>query len=312
MDILNLIRLVLSSGLPCCLLAIGVFLTFRILDFADMTAEGSLLLGGSTCVVLLFNGVPAIIATLCGMLVGGACGFITGCLNRLLKIPKLLSGIITMTASASLALLILGFSKTPFKFTSLVTLTNQKTIFSFLPATTFKGWQIPIVTSGIVILMIFVIYFFFGTEYGMAIRATGINERMAKAQGINTTVTTIACTTISNALIGLAGALICQIEASMNTASATGYLVVGLASILIGETVFGKRSFKNSLISICLGSIVYFTIISLATFVFHMPAELSKILYALLIVLALCLPMIKASIIKLWHKIFKKKTVEAE
>lgn len=312
MDILNLIRLVLSSGLPCCLLAIGVFLTFRILDFADMTAEGSLLLGGSTCVVMLFNGVPAPIATICGMLVGGACGFITGCLNRLLKIPKLLSGIITMTASASLALLVLGFSKTPFRFTSLVTLTDQKTIFSFLPASIFKGWQIPIVTSAIVILMIFVIYFFFGTEYGMAIRATGINERMAKAQGINTTVTTIACTTISNALIGLAGALICQIEASMNTASATGYLVVGLASILIGETVFGKRSFKNSLISICLGSIVYFTIISLATFVFHMPSELSKILYAVLIVLALCLPMIKEGIMKLWNKIFKKKTVEVK
>ena len=312
MDILNLIRLVLSSGLPCCLLAIGVFLTFRILDFADMTAEGSLLLGGSTCVVMLFNGVPAPIATICGMLVGGACGFITGCLNRLLKIPKLLSGIITMTASASLALLILGFSKTPFRFTSLVTLTDQKTIFSFLPASIFKGWQIPIVTSAIVILRIFVIYFFFGTEYGMAIRATGINERMAKAQGINTTVTTIACTTISNALIGLAGALICQIEASMNTASATGYLVVGLASILIGETVFGKRSFKNSLISICLGSIVYFTIISLATFVFHMPSELSKILYAVLIVLALCLPMIKEGIMKLWNKIFKKKTVEVK
>ena len=146
----------------------------------------------------------------------------------------------------------------------------------------------------------------------MAIRATGINERMAKAQGINTTVTTIACTTISNALIGLAGALICQIEASMNTASATGYLVVGLASILIGETVFGKRSFKNSLISICLGSIVYFTIISLATFVFHMPSELSKILYAVLIVLALCLPMIKEGIMKLWNKIFKKKTVEVK
>lgn len=312
MDILNLIRLVLSSGLPCCLLAIGVFLTFRILDFADMTAEGSLLLGGSTCVVMLFNGVPAPIATICGMLVGGACGFITGCLNRLLKIPKLLSGIITMTASASLALLILGFSKTPFRFTSLVTLTDQKTIFSFLPASIFKGWQIPIVTSAIVILMIFVIYFFFGTEYGMAIRATGINERMAKAQGINTTITTIVCITISNALIGLAGALICQIEASMNTASATGYLVVGLASILIGETVFGKRSFKNSLISICLGSIVYFTIISLATFVFHMPSELSKILYAVLIVLALCLPMIKEGIMKLWNKIFKKKTVEVK
>ena len=108
MDFVELIRLILTDGIPCCLLALGVFLTFRILDFADMTAEGSLLIGGATCGLLIKTGSPAIVATMVGMLAGGVCGFITGCLNRILKIPKLLSGIITMTASGSIALILFG------------------------------------------------------------------------------------------------------------------------------------------------------------------------------------------------------------
>ena len=301
MAITELIRLILSMGLPCCLLALGVFLTFRILDFADMTAEGSLLIGGATCALLIMHNVPPIIATLGGMLAGAMCGFITGCLNRLLKIPKLLSGIITMTASGSLALALFGLANGE-AFASEAQLGGFKTIFSFMSPQIFKGWQQVIVVAVIVAIVLSLIYFFFGTEYGMAIRATGINERMAKSQGINTTVTTIICVSISNAMIGLAGALIAQIDSGMNAQSATGYLVVGLASILIGETIFGKRSFKNSLISISLGSILYFTIFTLATFVFKMPTEMSKLLYAFLIVLALCLPMIKAGIIKLFNR----------
>ena len=305
MDILELIRLILTDGIPCILLALGVFLTFRILDFADMTAEGSMLIGGATCGLLIKQGSPAIVATFVGMLAGGLCGFITGCLNRILKIPKLLSGIITMTASGSIALMLFGIANNEV-FASEVAIPSNSTLFAFLDPKIFKGWQQAMVMGAIVAIILALVYFFFGTEYGMAIRATGVNERMAKAQGINTTVTTIVCVTISNAMIGLAGSLICQSNASMNTGSATGYLVVGLASILMGETIFGKRSFRNSLISISLGSILYFTIYCVATFVFNMPTDLSKLLYAVLIVLALCLPMIKASVIKLFHH-FKRR-----
>lgn len=310
MQFLSFLQLILNQGIPCCLLAFGVFLTFKILDFADMTAEGSLLIGGALCAVSIYNGVHPVLATILGMLGGAVCGLITGILNRLLKIPKLLSGIITMTATGSIALLIFG-TTTPNLFSASATLTKNgatlSTIFSCLPANVFKGWQVIIISALVISVVIGICYFFFGTEYGMAIRATGINERMAKAQGINTTLTTIICVTISNALIGLAGALIAQIDGGMYATSATGYLVVGLASILIGTTIFGQRSFKNSLISICLGSIVYFTIIALATFVFKMPSEMNKFLYAVLIVIALCLPMIKKGIITLWFKIFKKK-----
>lgn len=309
MDITELIRLILSMGLPCCLLALGVFLTFRILDFADMTAEGSLLIGGATCGLLISIGAPAILATFAGMLAGAVCGFITGFLNRILKIPKLLSGIITMTASGSIALLLFGLANGEV-FASQVTLsTDNTTIFSFLDPKVFKGWQQIIVVAVIVAIVLSAVYFFFGTEYGMAIRATGMNEKMAKSQGINTTHATIIGVSISNAMIGLAGALITQIDGGMTSQGATGYLIVGLASILLGETIFGRRSFKNSLISISLGSILYFTIISVATFVFKMPTDLSKLLYAVLIVFALCLPMIKKGISNLFNKL-KKKEVE--
>lgn len=303
MDITELIRLTLSMGLPCCLLALGVFLTFRILDFADMTAEGSLLIGGAACALMITKNVPPLIATFVGMLAGGVCGFITGFLNRVLKIPKLLSGIITMTASGSIALLLFGIANGRIFASEINGIDNSKTIFGFLDPKIFHGWQQVMVVAVIVAIVLAVAYFFFGTEYGMAIRATGINEKMAKSQGINTTVTTIICVSISNALIGLAGALIAQIDSGMNAQGATGYLVVGLASILIGETLFGKRSFKNALISISLGSILYFAIIMLATQVFKMPTDLTKLLYAFLIALALCLPMIKQAILKLWARI---------
>ena len=308
MDIAELIRLILSMGLPCCLLALGVFLTFRILDFADMTAEGSMLIGGATCALMINNNVPAIFATLIGMLAGGICGFVTGFLNRVLKIPKLLSGIITMTASGSIALLLFGLANKTVFASEIGGLEAKKTIFGPFDPQFFHGWQQVVVVGVIVAIVLAAAYFFFGTEYGMAIRATGINEKMAKSQGINTTVTTIVCVSISNALIGLAGALIAQIDGAMNAQSSTGYLVVGLASILIGETIFGKRSFKNALISISLGSILYFLIFNLATFVFKMPTDLTKLLYAVLIAVALCLPMIKTNILKL----FTRKKKEAE
>ena len=305
---MEFLRLILSDGLPCILLALGVFLTFRILDFADMTAEGSMLIGGASCALLLRHNTPAIVATIFGMLMGAVCGFITGILNRILKIPKLLSGIITMTASGTIALLLFGAANNEI-FASEATFSTDKTLWSFLDPSVFKGWQQVIFIGVIVVIIMAFVYFFFGTEYGMAIRATGINERMAKAQGINTTATTIICVSISNAMIGLAGALICQANHGFNMTSSTGYLVVGLASILMGETIFGKRSFKNSLISISLGSILYFTIYTLATSVWEMPSDMLKLFYAILIVIALCLPMIKEGTLKLFKRMGKKKEV---
>ena len=309
-DILNIIFNILTSGLPCCLLAIGVFLTFRLLDFADMTAEGSFLLGGSLTAACIYNGLNPFLATLFGMLVGVTCGIITGILNRVLKIPKLLSGIITLTASMSIAMLIMGVTRPEQIFASQIPLSlasGHQTIYSvFYPGNEWNKLVETLVMIVVVLIVMFAIYYFFGTEYGMAIRATGMNERMARSQGINTSVSTITCIAISNGLIGLAGALYVQDALSVSTVSATGYLVIGLASILIGEAIFGKRSFKNWLISVALGAIVYFTIITIAIRL-GFPTELKNLLYAVLITIALCIPLIKKGVASLFKNVGRRK-----
>ena len=306
MSFLNIILNILTSGLPCCLLAIGVFLTFRLLDFPDMTAEGSFLLGAAITGSTIYVGLNPFVATLLGLVVGIMCGIITGLLNRVLKIPKLLSGIITLTASASIAMLIMGISTPNQAFAMQVPISlaaGQKTIYSmFYPGNEWNRLVETLVMAFIVIGVIIVIYYFFGTEYGIAIRATGMNEKMARAQGINTDISTIACIAISNGLIGLAGSLYVQDTLNVSTISATGYLVIGLASILIGEAIFGKRSFKNWLISVALGAILYFTIITIALRL-GLPTQLKSLLYAILITIALCIPLFKKGFQNLAKKI---------
>lgn len=317
MDFVNILFNILTSGLPCCLLAIGVFLTFRILDFADMTAEGSFLLGAALTASLIYNHINPFLATFLGMIVGAGCGLVTGFLNRILKIPKLLSGIITLTASASIAMLIMGITTPGQIFYSQVplSLSSHQTIYSVFYSSKISASLAPfpwnkLVESLVMIIvvgiMIVTVYYFFGTEFGMAIRATGMNEKMAKSQGINTNISSIACIAISNALIGLAGALYVQDALSVSTVSATGYLVIGLASILIGEAIFGKRSFKNWLLSVSGGALLYFVIITIAIKL-GLPTELMSLLYAILITIALCIPLFKLGINKLKTKLERGK-----
>ncbi len=313
----NIILNILVTGLPCCLLALGIFLTYRILDFADLTAEGSFLMGATVTAAMVMHGINPFVATLAGCGAGAVCGFITGSLNRFLKIPKLLSGIITMTGAFSIVMLIMGLANgTSSHFGNLMTLniapdSPQQTIYSVFWLWDSTNSLITAAVMAVIVIIVMVgIYYFFGTEYGMAIRTTGLNENMARSQGINTTVASIVGVTISNALIGLGAALYVQQTWTVSTISATGYLVIGLASILIGEAIFGKRSFKNWIISVCLGSITYFVIITLAV-KFGFPTELKSLLYAILITIALCLPMIKKGIIELWFKCKSRRNKNA-
>ena len=316
-DFLSVVLNIFTMGLPCCLLALGIFLTYRLLDFADLTAEGSFLLGAALCGVMIYNGYNPWLATLLGFLVGFICGTITGVLNRYLKIPKLLSGIITMTAAASIAFLFFGMQNglvSPFAEQVSFSIKyggKQQTIFSLLYPWKFSEKTNSYVTPefpygdlikiavmlGVVGVVMFAIYFFFGTQYGMAIRATGMNESMAKAQGINTSLATIVCIAIANGLIGLAGALFVQSSRSATVTSAQGFLVVGLASIIIGETIFGKKSFKNWIISVALGAIFYYIIVNIAIRL-GLPTQLMSLLYAVLIVIALMIGLLKERIRK--------------
>ena len=293
--VLSVIFNILTSGLPCALLAMGIFITYRLLDFADLTAEGSFLIGGSLAIALIKIDVNPFLATFIAMLGGSACGLITGLLHTRLNIPKLLSGIITMTMTASLSLLILGITKEDSLFTNNVALMRENnTIYSlfYFEAELYQPLIKASIMLTVLVVVWIIIYFFFGTEYGMAIRATGMNEKMARSQGINTKRSIVIGVLISNTLIALAGALFCQDQRSCDIKVASGFLVVGLASILIGEAIFGKRSFKNWLISVCLGSVIYFVIITVAIEL-GFPTELKNLLYAILITIALCIPLFK-------------------
>ena len=320
MDFLDIVFNILSSGLPCCLLALGIFLTYRLLDFADLTAEGSFLLGAAMTGVLIYNGVNPFLATFLSIIVGALCGVLTGVLNRYLKIPKLLSGIITLTACASIVLIIMGIAKgneSIFKDQIAFKVgkgSTSQTIYSLFTPYRFNEdygiWQVVapwgeliklVIMLIVVCLTMVIIYFFFGTQYGMAIRATGMSEKMARAQGINTDLATIVCVALSNAVIALAGSLYVQEAKSVSQITATGYLVIGLASILVGEAIFGKRSFKNWLVSVTLGSIVYFIIVTIAVRL-GFPTELKSLLYAILITIALCIPLFKEGFKKLKKK----------
>ena len=306
--IVSVIFNILTSGFPCALLAMGIFLAYRLLDFADLTAEGSFLIGGALTLALIRVGFNPFVATFIAVIGGAICGFITGFLHTKLKIPKLLSGIITMTMTASIALLILGITKDGSLFHNNVSLVyGDNTIYSLFYFN--SGAFQPIIKAGIMLIIVliiwFIVYFFFGTQYGMAIRATGMNEKMAKSQGVNTERSIIVGVIISNALIALAGSLFCQEQRACDVKVGSGFLVIGLASILIGEAIFGKRNFKNWLISVCLGAIVYFIIVTVAIEL-GFPTELKNLLYAILITIALCLPLIKEGFSKIGKKGEKK------
>ena len=316
-----IIETIFTSGLPVCLIAIGIFLTFRLLDFADMTAEGSFLISAAITVVGLNNGINPFLVVLLAMLGGACCGALTGVLNRYLKVPKLLSGIITMTACGGIVYFIFGYDSIAGAFRGSAQLNNKADTIYKIFYNLNTGIPNPVIEILVmlffVVLIMFAIYFFFGTEYGMAIRSTGMNEKMAKAQGINTTICTIACIALSNALIALGGCLIFQEGGQVRIGVESGRLVVGLAAVLIGEAIFGKRSFKNWLISVALGAIVYYAIITLVLNVGsdeykNAMDSIKKLIYALLITLALCLPMIKQSISNAIEKHKKKKNIESE
>lgn len=310
---MSIISDILTNALPCCLLALGVFLTFRLLDFADMTAEGSILIGAAISVVTINHGLNPYLATLLSMVGGACCGIMTGVLNRFLKVPKLLSGIITLTACAGFVFLIFGFSKMEGKFLEFAQLDSTKDSIYTMLSGRLPGpgdlWEI-LVMLVIVVIIIVVVYFFFGTEYGMAIRATGMNEKMARAQGINTTIATIVCIAISNAIIALAGSMIFQEGSQIKVGAEAGRLVIGLSSVLIGEAIFGKRTFKNWIISVALGSLVYFSITTVIIYLGgDVMDQLKKLLYAAMIIIALCLPMIKKGLGKLFKRRPKIKEV---
>ncbi|MBO5868417.1 MAG: ABC transporter permease [Oscillospiraceae bacterium] len=254
MSLLKMLPDAAAQGLIWGILAIGVFITYKLLDFSDLTIDGSFCTGGAVAALLIINGTPVWVAMIAAFLAGALAGLITAILHTRMGIPPILSGILTQLALYSINLRIMGKSMLAVsvdKFPLLVSVRNQAE--SCLVAALF------------VAAIIAALYWFFGTELGCAIRATGANSKMSRAQGINTDTMTVIGLVLSNGLVGLAGGLYTQYLGSVTVNMGRGAIVIGLAAVIIGEVMFSKifRNFALRLTGVVLGAIIYYIVIAL-------------------------------------------------
>lgn len=284
----------LESGLIYALVALGVLISFRILDFPDLTADGSFPLGGAVCGISMVAGFDPWLATLFGALAGACAGVVTAWLHVSLKILQLLASILVMVALYSINLRIMGAPNIP--------LLGEETVYSAFINDANSYWMRPMVILVIVILAKFFLDWFFATETGLSVRATGANLRMAQAQGVNTAKMTIIGMAVSNALIALGGALFVQTQGGADISIGIGTIVIGLAAVIIGETLIPAKRMMWITLSVLLGAILYKFFIQLALSndalrqIGFGPQDLNLIT-ALLVVFALVLPQIKGRLL---------------
>ncbi len=279
-----------SQGILWGIMVLGVYITYKLLDIADLTVDGSFALGGSVCAVLVVAGVDPLIAVAAAMLAGMLAGAVTGFLHTVFEIPAILAGILTQIALWSVNLRIMGKSNTP--------LLQSDTIFSRMTELTGLSSAAASIIVGVIVAVAIIaaLYWFFGTEIGSALRATGNNEHMIRALGVSTAKTKMIALMLSNALVGLSGGLICQSQKYADIGMGTGAIVIGLAAIVIGE-VLGRLTpgkltgFKSRLVSAVAGSVVYFLIRAIVLQM-GMDANDMKLLSAVIVALALCVPVV--------------------
>lgn len=286
---LELMFSTVGQGLEWSVMAIGVFLTFRILDVADLSVEGTFPLGAAVAATSIAEGLGIIPGYLLAFLAGGVAGGVTGHLTTKLRIPALLSGILTMIGLYSVNLHVMGKAN--------VGLLQDETVFTIVEKLAPVGVAGSALIVGFILAFIVasIIYWFFGTEIGTAVRATGFNPQMARAQGINTDAMVVLGLVVSNALVAVSGATVAQANGFADVGMGTGTIVIGLASVIIGEVLFSPKSFKTSLIAVVLGSIVYRIVIALVLEMGMPPNDL-KLFTAVLVAIALSLPLLKTKL----------------
>ena len=286
MSVLLAMQGALSQGVLWGLMALGVYITYRILDIADLTVDGSFATGGAVCAVCVVNGVDPILALLLATIAGAVAGFVTGFLHTKCEIPAILAGILTQIGLYSINLRMMGRSNTP--------LLKSETLFKNISEMTglSSTWTALIIGIIVSVVIVAILYWYFGTEIGSAIRATGNNEQMVRALGVNTSVTKILGLMIGNALISLSGALVTQSQGYADIKMGIGAIVIGLASIVIGEVIFGQKgNFAFRLTSIIVGSIIYRIIVAIVLQM-GMNTDDLKLLTAILVAIALSVPVL--------------------
>ena len=287
---LDIVKGAVSQGLLWSIMAIGIYITYRILDISDLTSEGSFTLGAATLASLSVAGVHPLLALLMSMVAGGLAGLVTGLMHTKLKIPTLLAGILSMTGIYSVNLRIMGKAN--------VSLNNQETILSLVAKWLgLSGERDAALIVGIFFALVVVVllYLLLNTEFGYALRATGTNENMIRASGVNTNFTKVAGLVLGNALIALSGGLVCQYNGYADVAMGIGAIVIGLASVIIGEVFFGRSRIFLSLVGVVFGSIIYRIIVALVLRA-GFPANDMRLFTAILVAIAISLPQIKANL----------------
>ena len=283
--ILSSLQGAVGQGVLWGIMVLGIYITFRLMDIADLTVDSSLCTGGATSAVLILMGMHPLLSLVFAVFAGMLAGLVTGFLHTRLRIPAILAGILTQLGLYSINLRIMGKSS--------VALLRQPVVISLgnIPMALLIG---VLVAAAVVAVM----YWFFGTELGCAIRATGNNRKMVRAQGVNTDTMKIIGLVLSNGLVGLAGGLLAQYQGSANINMGRGAIVIGLASVIIGEVIFGARfNFAYQLGSIVAGSVIYQIVIA---FVLQLglSTEDLKLFSAVTVALALSVPALQKKFLK--------------
>ena len=269
-----------AQGMVWGIMAIGVYLTYKILDVADLTVDGSICTGGAVCAVLVTSGVNVWIAMLAAMIAGMLAGLVTGILHKYMGIPAILAGILTQLILWSVNLKIMG------KANIALPVRNYKLLLAQIHAS-----KSIVVLIAMIAVLIAALYWFFGTELGTSLRATGNNQNMSRAQGINTDITTILGLVLSNGIVALSGALLSQYQGFADINMGRGAIVIGLAAVIIGEAVVSKIStnFAVRLIGVILGGVIYYFVYQTVIFL-GLDADLLKMLSAIVVAVFLAVP----------------------
>ena len=272
-----------AQGLIWGIMAIGVYITYKILDVADLTVDGTMCTGGAVCVMMMLNGYSIWISLLCAFIAGMLAGLITGIFHTFMGIPAILAGILTQLALYSINLRILGSANQAIsvrKYNLLISL-------MYIPRAIW-------ISAVFVVALIVILYWVFGTELGSSLRATGCNQHMARAQGINTNFNKVLGLMLSNGIVALASALYSQYQGFADINMGRGAIVIGLAAVIIGDVVFGKifRNFGFKLLGVALGAVMYYLVIQVVLWLGLNTDDL-KLLTALVVGVFLSVPYIK-------------------
>ncbi|SAI72341.1 ABC transporter permease [Bordetella ansorpii] len=278
----------LEIGLVFALVALGVLISFRLLRFPDLTVDGSFPLGGAVCATLISAGYDPFTSTIAATFAGAAAGLVTGWLHVRLRIMDLLASILMMIALYSINLRVMGKPNVP--------LITEPTVFTLLQPEWLSDYVArPVILVFVVIIAKLLLDWFFGTQTGLAMRATGSNGRMARAQGVNTGAMILGGMALSNALVGLAGALFAQTQGGADISMGIGTIVIGLAAVIVGESILPSRKLVMATLAVIIGAIVYrfFIALALNSDFIGLQAQDLNLVTAVLVTIALVIPMLK-------------------